>query len=41
MKTGENFSMAAGESQKQERSDRCKEYGMTSSFRVIDGYLSS
>ena len=41
-KTGENPGMAADERQKQERGDRrSKEQGQKSSFRVVDGSLSS
>ena len=41
-KTGENSGRAADESQKQERGDRgSKDSGKTSSFRVIDGSLTS
>ena len=41
-KTEENCGMAGDESQKQSRSDRRgKEQGEKSSFRVIDGSLSS
>ena len=41
-KMGENTSMAVDESQKQKRGDRrSKEQSQKSSFRVIDGSLSS